>query len=521
MDQRVRHQLADHQADVVGDAGAHVPTPMMSAAARRAVHIPRASSTGIRNSNVRPQGLFGVRRRLWSGAHHREQGPARSNARRSVLPMSESHVEPPASSPVDAGEPLTRTELAVTDLLTAAHLSASHHLPGLLTAHGRRLGVTGTIAYLADLQQDVLVPFVGSDGPAQDESLRALAVDTTLAGRAYQQVQVLTQDLTGGQVRMWLPLLDGSDRLGVLSVVIADRSSAERPELLARLHQFAALAAELVMTKTLYGDTIVRLRRSSEMGLAAEMQWSLLPPLTFACDTVTIAGALEPAYQVAGDTVDYAVDAGCARVAIFDGMGHGLQAAQLAALTVAAYRNARRSERSLTDTASSIDQALLSVFGGEAFTTAVLAQLDTDTGRLEWVSAGHPEPLLMRAGKLVKSLHIDPAPPLGLGHAAGPHGSADPVTIGSEQLEPGDRVLFYTDGVTEARSPDGDFFGPERLVDLISRNLAGGLPTPETMRRVVRALLSHQQGQLSDDATMLLLEWRSGNEQALLPADPL
>ena len=112
----------------------------------------------------------------------------------------------------------------------------------------------------------------------------------------------------------------------------------------------------------------------------------------------------------------------------------------------------------------------------------------------------------------------DPAPPLGLGHVR--DSAAGPIAVGSEQLEPGDRVLFYTDGVTEARSPDGDFFGPERLVDLISRNLAGGLPTPETMRRVVRALLAHEQGQLSDDATLLLLEWCTGNEDALLPSDP-
>ena len=413
-------------------------------------------------------------------------------------------------------EPVNSGEQAVSDLLTAAHLSSSHELPGLLSAHGRRLGVMDATLYLADLQQDLLIPFVGPHGPGQDESLRTLAVDSTLAGRAYQLVQTLTQELPGGQVRMWLPLLDGSDRLGVLSVVLA-QSSGDQPGLLLRLRQFAALSAELVMTKTLYGDTIVRLRRSNEMGLAAEMQWSLLPPLTFACDAVTIAGALEPAYQVAGDTVDYAVDAGCARVAVFDGMGHGLQSAQLAALTVAAYRNARRSERSLTDTAHTIDDALLSVFAGEAFTTAVLAQLDTDTGRLEWVSAGHPEPLLLRDGRLVKSLHTDPAPPLGLGHMSA---RPDSVTVGNEQLEPGDRVLFYTDGVTDARSPDGDFFGPERLVDLIARNLAGGLPTPETMRRVVRALLTHQQGQLTDDATMLLLEWRSGNEQALLPSGP-
>jgi hypothetical protein len=289
-------------------------------------------------------------------------------------------------------------------------------------------------------------------------------------------VQILTQELAGGRLRLWLPLLDGSERLGVVTVVADDPQATQRPELMARLRCLAVLAAELVMTKTLYGDTIVRLRRTAEMGLAAEMQWSLLPPLTFACDRVSIAGALEPAYQVAGDTVDYAVDAGCARVGVFDGMGHELQSAQLAALTVAAYRNARRSDRGLTDTVRTIDEALLAGFGGEAFTTAVIAELNTDTGHLEWVNAGHPEPLLLRDGKLVKTLHAEPAPPLGLGHSADPAGPADPVAVGSEQLQPGDRVLFYTDGVTEARSPDGDFFGPDRLIDLISRNLAGGLP---------------------------------------------
>lgn len=434
-----------------------------------------------------------------------------------------------ADLPRPAPQPLTDAERAADELLTEAHLSAPHQLPGLLSRHGQLLGVAGAMAYLADLQQEVLVPFLGSQGPAQGASAVPLGVDGTLAGRAYRQVEVVTQDLPGGRMRVWLPLLDGSDRLGVLAVTLADPADLEAADgvLLTRLRRFASMTAELVMTNMLYGDTLVRLRRRSEMGLAAEMQWSLLPPLTFACREVTVAAAMEPAYEVAGDSVDYSIDPGRLRLAVLDGMGHGLQSAQLATLAVAAYRNARRADRRLTDTAQAVDAAVFSAFGGEAFLTGVLAELDTDTGLLSWVNAGHPQPLLLRGGRLVKALSVDPAAPLGLGLGLGeavtaPDGLTIPgglrtFPVGLEHLEPGDRVLFYTDGVIEARSPEGEFFGVDQLVDLLTRNLAGGLPTPETMRRVVRALLTHQQGQLTDDATLLLLEWRSGNEQALIP----
>jgi serine/threonine protein phosphatase PrpC len=406
-------------------------------------------------------------------------------------------------------------ERAVDALLGESHLTPPHGLAALLTRHVNSLGVTDTVAYVADLQQDLLVPFLGPEGAPVGHSVEPLHVDATLAGRAFQHVQVQTQDLPEGGVRVWIPMLDGVERLGVLAVTAPSAAAlTEHGGLLdIRLRRFATLAAELVMTKTLYGDTLVNLRRQADMGLAAEIQWSLLPPLTFASHDVTVAAALEPAYQVAGDTIDYAVDAGRAHVAVFDGMGHGLQAAQLAVLAVSAYRNARRGGRSLADTTAVIDTALASSFGGEAFTTAVLARLDTDDGTLTWVNAGHPPPLLLRDGKVVKQLVVSPHLPLGLG---GNDPEATGPAIGTEHLQPGDRVLLYTDGVVEARSPDGEFFGTDRLADLVIRNLAGGMPAPETMRRVVRELLAHQQGQLSDDASLLLLEWRTRNEGALL-----
>jgi serine phosphatase RsbU (regulator of sigma subunit) len=409
-----------------------------------------------------------------------------------------------------------RGEEPIDALLREAHLVGPHQLAGLLRRHAAALGVIDAVAYLADLQQTVLVPLVEQAGPGVGRQLAALGVDSTVAGRCYQHVEVVVQQPTTDGVRVWLPLLDGTDRLGVLEVTVAALADLDRDrsQLMTQLRRSAAVAAEVIMSKTLYGDTLVRLRRRRELGLAAELQWGLLPPLTFACPEVTVAGALEPAYEVAGDSLDYAVDAGTARFAVFDGMGHGLHSAQLTALTVAAYRNARRGDLSLTDTIRSVDAAVCAAHPG-SFVTAVIAQLDTDTGLLSWVNVGHPEPVLLRGRRPIKSLHGTPTLPFGISRMLGRDVA---VHVQTEQLEAGDRLLLYTDGVTDIRSPAGEFFDLHRLLDLLGANLAAGLPTPETMRRLVRSLLEHQQGPLADDATLLLVEWRSGNEQAILPS---
>ncbi|HEY7103053.1 MAG TPA: PP2C family protein-serine/threonine phosphatase [Mycobacteriales bacterium] len=401
-------------------------------------------------------------------------------------------------------------------LLREAHIVGPHQVAGLLRRHAAAVGLTDAVAYLSDLQQTVLIPLVEPAGPGLDRQLTPLGVDSTVAGRCYQNVEMIVQQPTIEGVRVWMPLLDGAERLGVLGVTAAAVADLERDggRLTTQLHRFAAVAADVIMSRTLYGDTLVRIRRRRELGLAAELQWGLLPPLTFACPEVTVAGALEPAYEVAGDSLDYAVDAGSARFAIFDGMGHGLHSAQLTALAVAAYRNARRADMSLTETIAAVDLAVSTAHPG-SFVTAVIAQLDTDTGLLSWVNVGHPEPMLLRGRRAVKSLRNTPTLPFGISRTLG---REVVVHVRTEQLEPGDRLLLYTDGVTDIRSPGGEFFDVHRLLDLLAAHLAAGLPTPETMRRLVRALLEHQQGPLSDDATMLLIEWRSGNERALLPS---
>ena len=412
-------------------------------------------------------------------------------------------------------EPMSRTEQSMHGFLQESHLAGAHDIPVLVQRYAQGLGSHEALIYLADLQQRVLLPFLAPEGPPHDHQPTPLGVDSTVAGRAYQHLHVLTQECQvdgharHGCLRVWVPLLNGSERLGVLAVTLNDVAVVEMAELdsvvAARLKGFASLVAELVMTKTLYGDTIVRSRRTSRMGLAAEIQWSLLPPLTFSNGAVTVTAGLEPAYEVAGDSVDYAVDADLAHFAVFDGMGHGLASALLVSLVVAAYRNARRAGQSLVETAEHVESAVQQLFGGDAFATGLLAELDTTTGIFTWLSAGHLEPLLLRHGRAVRRLRVEPELPFGLGDVRS--FTKPEVSVGSEHLEPGDLLLLYTDGVTEARSPDGDFFGVQRLTDLVIRNLAAGLPAPETLRRVVGALLPHQAGGLTDDAT---LSWWSG-----------
>jgi serine phosphatase RsbU (regulator of sigma subunit) len=85
-----------------------------------------------------------------------------------------------------------------------------------------------------------------------------------------------------------------------------------------------------------------------------------------------------------------------------------------------------------------------------------------------------------------------------------------------EQLEPGDRLLLYTDGIVEARDNHGSQFGLRRFADFVIRREADGCPAPETLRRLMRTVLDHQNGRLQDDASVLLVEWQHHREKSLL-----
>ncbi len=393
-------------------------------------------------------------------------------------------------------------EEMLAGLMAAARASVPDEVASLLAERGQSLGAWNVTVYLVDQEQYLLVPLPRS-AAAGDE---ALGIDSTLAGRCFRQTALFEAD--DGR-RVWLPLLDGLERLGVVQLDFPTAAARAAEE---HLQAFAALAAELVMVKDAYGDLFARVRRRQPMSLAGEIAWNLLPPLTFGTDRLVISCVLAPAYDVGGDSFDYAVDADIARFAVFDAMGHGLDAGWLATVAIAAYRNARREGADLPGIVEAVDTALAGAFGSGKFVTAVLGEINLASGQLQWHAAGHPSPLLLRGGRVVKTLHAPAGLPLGLITSLG-----GTVTVAQESLEPGDRLLIYTDGVVEARSADGEFFGVPRLADLVARQDAAGQPAPETMRRLMHAILAHQAGRLRDDATTMLVEWQGGGAERIKP----
>ena len=391
---------------------------------------------------------------------------------------------------------------SLRQLLQQSHHARPDDLPEMAMQAAAQLDAIALVVYLVDHQQRMLSPLLAGSAPHREP----FAVDGTLGGRAFTLLEPSLSDTGLDGVRLWLPLVDGAERLGVVEFVL-DASPGT-----GALHDYAlvtALLAELVVTRSLYGDAIERLRRRQPMRLAAEMLRAQLPPLTFSTGHLVISGILEPAYDVGGDAFDYAVNADTAHLALFDAVGHGsaggMRSVILASLALAAYRNARRAGLDLTATYHHIDTAVRD-HDRAGVITAVLAELDQRTGILQVISAGHPGGIVIRDGKVVKILPTPTALPVVMGDKQAP-------VIVQESLEPGDRLLLYTDGITEARSAQGIEFGHDRLIDFATKAAAGGLPLPETARRLVHAILDYQDDRLQDDATVLLAEW-------LTPAPP-
>jgi phosphoserine phosphatase RsbU/P len=382
---------------------------------------------------------------------------------------------------------------ALVDLLQRAHLCQPDELPAEINAAVSQLGLQITV-YLVDYEQHRLWPLTERGRPTSEP----LSVDGTLAGRAFASVRTMAAGEPNRSDRLWVPMIDGSERLGVAEVVM-DEVPEDLPDLREFCEALVGLVGHLLTVKLPYGDTLEQARRTQPMTPAAELLLASLPPLTFSCHRLVVSAVLEPSYDVGGDAYDYAVDGPLAQFMVLDAMGRGMRAGLTCVVAMAAMRTARRENKGLSAMARAADAAIEEHFGDQRFITAVLGELEMDTGRLRYINAGHPAPLLLRHGKAVRALTGGRRMPLGLDDGV--------LDVAEETLEPGDRLLLYTDGVIEARDDSGELFGTDRLVDLAERSAVAELPAPETLRRLAHSVMEHQGGLPTDDATILLVEW--------------
>ena len=195
---------------------------------------------------------------------------------------------------------------------------------------------------------------------------------------------------------------------------------------------------------------------------------------------------------VGGDLYDYYYDDATTRFLVGDVRGKGLDAVEQAARVIRSFRQSASSVADLPEVAKSMTAYLAPFLDDEEFVTALLVDV-SDPTHLTLVSCGHPQPLLSTKGGPARLLELPAGLPLGL---------ADSYTAVKVPWRPGDRLLMYTDGVSEARDANGEFFPPMNLADpMTNQDVAQALDDAlEAVHRHVR------NGRLVDDLAVVLLE---------------
>jgi serine phosphatase RsbU (regulator of sigma subunit) len=290
----------------------------------------------------------------------------------------------------------------------------------------------------------------------------------------------------------YLPVTARGERAGVLRLAPLPAD----PELRAELPEVATLLAHELAAVRAGTDRYAMAARTRRLTLAAEMQWELLPGRSRIRPAFSLAGQLEPAYAVRGDSFDWADDGDRLWLSVMNGRGEGVAASTLTCLATNALRNARRAGLPLADQAALADQAVYGYYRGSEHVAALLLDLDLSSGALTAVDAGSPWLLLVRGGE-VTALEPDHQFPLGMFEGT-------IYRAQRFQLERDDRLLVVSDGVYDAASEAGTYG------EIGLRRTARRTRTLEPLE-AVRALLGELRAfagtDLADDAAAVCVDW--------------
>ncbi len=237
-------------------------------------------------------------------------------------------------------------------------------------------------------------------------------------------------------------------------------------------------------------------QQKNEIAEALAIQQGLLPKAIPQLSGYEITGAWQPAHSVGGDYYDVLPFGGeTLGLCIADVAGKGMAAALLMSNLQAAVRGLASASLPPNGLCARLNSLVCHNTGSDRFITFFYAQLDGPSGRLLYTNAGHNAPFVVRRDGSHERLETG-------GGVLGVFPD-QAFSMGTARLAPGDRMILFTDGVTEARNPAGEEFGEERLVRLLLENRAGS--ASELQEKILKAAAEFSRGPWDDDATLLLL----------------
>lgn len=290
-----------------------------------------------------------------------------------------------------------QTEMDLAGALAAAEAASPVESLDVVARMLRdRLNAAAVSFLIVDFTGSSVVRLGAADSVESDAPPERIALPGTLYGDVLRTQRPASQRQSGGgPVRVVAPVTNRGDAIGMLELFLPDHPDENA------MRQIGATAhalAYIVIANRSFTDVYQWGRRTRPLNLAAEIQHRLLPA-SLACEAAqfAVAGALEPATHVGGDTFDYVVNRDTMQLSITDAMGHDVEAALLATLAVGALRRARRAGAELEEQALEANQAVIDN-GRQGFVTGQLLRVSLLDGTTQFINAGHPRPLRLRHG---------------------------------------------------------------------------------------------------------------------------
>ena len=333
---------------------------------------------------------------------------------------------------------------------------------------------------------------MNADDDGSRERGQAVALAGTPHGRALaeQDVQIV-KDADG--FRVFAPVTSRGEAVGVLE--LGFDAEPDQPAL-AVVSAGAHALAYIVIANRRFTDLFDWGQRSVPLSLEAELQHRLLPA-SYTCEggQFTLAGWLEPAGDIGGDTFDFSVERDTLHLSMTDAMGHTLNAAVLATVFVGALRNARRRGVTLEEQTQLANEALYGFADDGDFVTGQVVRVDHASGIARIVNGGHPSPILIRGAGRAETVALAPGLPFGV--------ALDyEYRVQELELEVGDRLVFLTDGILERNAANVN------AMEIVTETRH--LHPREAVQALTQAVVEACGGELRDDATVLCVDWHGG-----------